>query len=127
MAPMNSDSLQTASTRRQAGRNDAPDGGRLLGRETRRYALAGILFGFLFPTVATLIVLARLQLPISLSGLTMAQRADSLLWIIDTAPFFLGLFAALAGREQDALLESNKKLTEQGKELQSIRTDLESH
>lgn len=65
---------------------------------TRRYAIAGTLFGFGFPVVGTLIESWRTGM-----SLLSTQSATPLLWIIDTAPFWLGLFASLAGRRQDRL------------------------
>ena len=70
---------------------------------TQRYALAGIGVGFIFPIVATIIRVLEAGLPLNISSMLAVQFADPLLWIIDTAPFFLGLFAAMAGRRQDAL------------------------
>ena len=40
----------------------------------------------------------------------MAQREDALLWIIDSAPFFLGLFAMVAGLKQDRIRAINDSL-----------------
>ncbi|MFC1642332.1 ATP-binding protein [Myxococcota bacterium] len=73
--------------------------------ETRRYALYGALFGLCFPVGATFVL--ALQDPSSgtLASIVTAQRHSYLLWIIDTAPLFLGAFAALAGIRQDRLLE----------------------
>ena len=74
---------------------------------TRRYAAIGAAFGFLFPVVATLITVLEAQLPLSLASVIAVQQADPLLWIIDTAPLFLGLFAAIAGRREDSLQQAN--------------------
>ncbi|MDX1616403.1 MAG: GAF domain-containing protein [Candidatus Promineifilaceae bacterium] len=70
---------------------------------TVRYALLGVAFGLLFPLTATVIALLSNNLPITLSTLVEAQLERPLLWIIDTAPLFLGLFAALAGQREDQL------------------------
>ncbi|MGH2524396.1 MAG: hypothetical protein ACRDH2_17960, partial [Anaerolineales bacterium] len=70
---------------------------------TVRYALLGAFFGLLFPLLATGIVFFTRALPFNLPGAIEAQRSEPLLWIIDTAPFFLGLFAAIAGRREDRL------------------------
>jgi len=95
------------------------------GPRTRRYALAGALFGILFPIVATLIKVWQSQLSIDLSNIIDAQRSDVLLWIIDTAPFFLGLFASFVGIQQDKLNEARHKWLDREKELNSIRASLE--
>jgi two-component system aerobic respiration control sensor histidine kinase ArcB len=62
-------------------------------RGVRQYALAGILFGTVFPIVATAIRLAQGSHGVSLANIGAVQRGDPLLWIIDTAPLFLGLLA----------------------------------
>lgn len=98
---------------------------RFLRSETQRYALIGALFGFLFPLGATLIQILRLGLPVDAASVVLVQAADPLLWIIDTAPFFLGLFAALAGRRQDILQTLNAELTRRDAELREMQAALE--
>lgn len=93
--------------------------------ETQKYALAGALFGFLFPIVATLIRIAGFSLPFNIASAVSVQSTDPLLWIIDSAPFFLGLFAALAGRRQDNLLRLYEELTRQSAELENAHRTLE--
>jgi methyl-accepting chemotaxis protein len=70
---------------------------------TRRYALYGFLFGLAFPIVGTVIEAFTHGYGLGLGGLVRAQ-ASPLLWIIDTAPFFLGVLASLAGRAQDQIV-----------------------
>lgn len=75
------------------------------------YALYGALFGFCFPVVATLIdVWLVREAPLTWSELGLAQTEQPLHWIIDTAPFFLGLFASFAGRRQDYIANINTQL-----------------
>jgi GAF domain-containing protein len=93
--------------------------------EAQRYAILGAAFGFLFPVLATLIRITNSGLPSTLSNALAVQSGDTLLWIIDTAPFFLGLFAALAGRRQDHLLQLNAELMQRESDLESIRANLE--
>jgi methyl-accepting chemotaxis protein len=73
---------------------------------TRRYALWGALFGLTFPVVASLLQ-AALD-PITGGFLERALRAQAmpLMWIVDTAPIVLGLFAAMAGRLEDRRLSA---------------------
>ncbi len=85
---------------------------RWLRTETRRYIAIGAAFGLVFPLVATLVTLITRQLPISLSNMWIVQSTDPLLWIFDTAPFFLGGFAGLAGRRQEALRAAYQRLRE---------------
>jgi GAF domain-containing protein len=77
---------------------------------TRRYAMAGAAFGLLFPVAAILISILAAQLPLSLASVIAVHQTQPLLWIVDTAPLFLGLFAAFAGRREDALRQANAQL-----------------
>jgi GAF domain-containing protein len=94
--------------------------------ETQKYALAGAVFGLLFPVVATMIRIANSNLPYELSSVVTVQSSDSLLWIIDTAPFFLGLFAFFAGQRQDNLQKLNSELKQREYELENIKIILEN-
>ena len=98
----------------------------ILPTATRRFTAAGAAFGFLFPIAATVISMLLNRLPLSLASALEVQRTQPMLWITDTAPFFLGMFAALAGRRQDALLRSNARLRKLSAELESIRAEQES-
>lgn len=75
-----------------------------------RYAIYGAAFGFCFPIIATLIRANELGL-----SLVETQKADMLLWIIDTAPLFLGIFASLAGLRQDNIEKINRGLDQEVK------------
>jgi methyl-accepting chemotaxis protein len=72
--------------------------------QARRFATYGVLFGLSFPVIGTIIEAFTRGYPLAPSGLGQAQAASPLLWIIDTAPFFLGVLAWLAGRAQDHIL-----------------------
>jgi signal transduction histidine kinase/DNA-binding response OmpR family regulator len=101
-------------------------------KNTRAYALYGALFGACFPVFSTL-MFAGVELGgIGLDNLARAQRVSSLLWVIDSAPFFLGLFASFAGRRQDAverlvarLEATNAKVAKTGAELEEANAALE--
>ena len=95
------------------------------GMHTLRYTLFGVLFGLAFPIVATSILLLTSRLPFSFASIAALQSTESLLWIIDTAPLFLGFFAALAGGRQDRLQEINRKLIARESELKQNQSDLE--
>jgi methyl-accepting chemotaxis protein len=71
---------------------------------TRKYALWGTVFGVLFPVFGTMIEAITRGYGMSAGGLVAAQKNSALLWIIDTAPFFLGVFASIAGRSQDQII-----------------------
>ena len=97
----------------------------LLKTEAQKYALTGAVFGLLFPIAATLIRIANSNLPFEFSSVVTVQATDSLLWIIDTAPFFLGLFAFFAGQRQDNLQKLNIELKQRENELENIKNNLE--
>jgi len=99
--------------------------GRAIGTETIRYLIIGASFGLLFPIAATLLRIQTLALPPGLASAAEVQRTDPLLWIIDTAPLFLGIFAAIAGYRQDVLHRSNQALRQREGELQAISSELE--
>ncbi len=69
-----------------------------------KYALYGAAFGCLFPLVATILDILVGSMRLSFESVLQVQSTQPLHWIIDTAPFFLGLFASLAGRRQDRII-----------------------
>jgi GAF domain-containing protein len=99
--------------------------GIFLKTNVQRYALIGACFGMIFPIVAVLIRTVGAGIPLSLSSILAAFASDPLLWIIATAPFFLGLFAAIAGRRQDELEKTNSVLQGRERELQAAQLVLE--
>ena len=97
----------------------------LLRTGTQRYGLLGVLFGLAFPITATLIRVQDASLPLSMQSALTVQRQDALLLIIDTAPLFLGFFAAIAGRRQDILKKINQELHNRERELYEAQITLE--
>jgi methyl-accepting chemotaxis protein len=77
---------------------------------SRRYALYGALFGLGFPLVGSMVEAIYRGYGLGLSGFVAAQKSP-LLWIVDTAPLFLGVFASLIGRRQDqiAVIEAARR------------------
>jgi len=75
-----------------------------------KFALWGFLFGLAFPFLALITELITLDKSFSLASIVELHKEIPLLWIIDTAPFFLGLFASFAGRKQDRLILINQEL-----------------
>lgn len=71
----------------------------------RKYTLYGAAFGVAFPLVGTMVEALSRSGGIGLDALVDAQRSP-LVWIIGTAPLFLGLLARAAGRQHDLLLTS---------------------
>jgi methyl-accepting chemotaxis protein len=74
----------------------------------RTYALWGAVFGVFFPVGGT--VLQAILAPTGVdvwASLAHVQRMP-LMWIIDTAPVFLGLLAGLAGHRHDQLMAAEE-------------------
>ncbi|MEW6405435.1 MAG: PAS domain S-box protein, partial [Chloroflexota bacterium] len=76
-----------------------------------KYAVFGILFGFLFPILGSSLALWEKAIPLSFQALIELQRTSQLMWIIDSAPIFLGALSYFAGRKQDGLLNIQMNLT----------------
>ena len=72
-----------------------------------RYAIYGAAFGLCFPLLASLVAGYGAEGMLTGTGLWEMHTADPLLWIIDTAPLFLGLVAYLVGQRQDRLEQLN--------------------
>ncbi|MCG8568786.1 MAG: serine/threonine-protein phosphatase [Spirochaetes bacterium] len=70
------------------------------------YTLYGALFGFCFPFFSTVFQCYHAFGDISFTLILEVQKTTPLLWVIDSAPFFLGLFARFAGIRQDRINKS---------------------
>lgn len=84
-----------------------------------KYLLIGIIFGFLFPIGAIIFEIERFNLAYSTQNLIYIHKHNKLLFMIDTAPFFLGVFALLSGIIREKLDLINQKL-----EYQVVRDEL---
>lgn len=58
---------------------------------------------------------------ISFENFLMLQKTDPLLWIIDTAPLFLGVFASFGGIQLDRLADKNEELERRYTEMNKLR------
>jgi len=65
-----------------------------------RYGVYGALFGFLFPLGAICLLLWSSG-DWTFQQIRLIHDQNILLWMIDTAPIFLGVFAAFAGYQKD--------------------------
>ena len=90
-----------------------------------KYTLFGVIFGFMFPLTACLWLVFSGGYAFSLKQLFMMQAINPLLWMIDTAPLFLGLFAFIAGKRQLRVLTLNDELISRLRELEEVSTQLE--
>ena len=90
-----------------------------------KWTIGGILFGMLFPLVGWWLAGAGL----TLEALAEAHAFQSVLWIVDLAPFVLGGAGGLIGIEyanvDAALRATDAKVQERTAELQSANTRLE--
>ncbi|GAB4541101.1 MAG: hypothetical protein Fur002_08940 [Anaerolineales bacterium] len=93
--------------------------------QTLQYAVIGALFGATFPLVGTLFRMLLLRMPVTLQNGFQAQAQDPLLWVVDTAPIVLGIFASYAGYKQDLIILANAELNQREKELKEERAKLE--
>jgi GAF domain-containing protein len=71
-----------------------------------------------------ILFLAR-GMPFNLSSIIEVQLTEPLLWIIDTAPIFLGLFASFVGRREDQLRQAYVYLQQDEQELQELTKQLQ--
>lgn len=97
--------------------------------ETTKYAFYGAAFGICFPLGSTLFLylVGELGRPAGAWDALRLAHLNKLLFVIDTAPFFLGLFASLAGARQDRLRRFSESLEQQVLEkTQSLRLALEN-
>ncbi len=94
--------------------------------EAQRYAIFGVIFGFLFPLVGTIFRLLASQLPLTLFNMFQAQRTDPLLWVVNTAPIVLGLLAAYAGHKQDLLSKANEELRNRESNMEMYKLGLKN-
>jgi signal transduction histidine kinase len=101
-----------------------------------KYGLYGVLFGILFPLLATCIEMMRQDLPCTLSEIVSLHSRTPLLLIINTAPIFLGLFSMLIGitteklvsvqqREKKVLQSHNDELEKRNAELKELNAMLD--
>ena len=83
--------------------------------EAAKYTLYGFVFGLAFPILATSIDMVNSGLEFSWQSAFWIQKKYPIHYIINTAPFFLGLFAMFGGRNLDKLKEKNKQIIKASK------------
>jgi signal transduction histidine kinase/CheY-like chemotaxis protein len=90
-------------------------------RFQKKYAVYGAIIGLMFPLMGTMIE-CRLRFGFfSLSHFHICQMEDPLLWIIDTAPLVLAIFAAFAGRQMDIIRLINNELNDKYIQMNVLR------
>lgn len=78
--------------------------------EKDNFALYGFLFGSLFPLFGTLIQTLLEFNNVTVSNIIYVQQTFPLLWIIDSAPFWLSLWAMFGGIQLDKINAYNESL-----------------
>lgn len=81
-----------------------------------KYALYGAAFGMCFPVFAVLLQIVSNNLEWNIASIPLAHKQNILIYMIDTAPLFLGLFALLGGiskAKADNLVVQFKNLAEE--------------
>lgn len=92
-----------------------------IGKNQKRFAWYGALFGVCFPIIGSLLQCWVEGLPLDWEGIKAVQANSKLLWIINTAPFFLGLFASFGGLQLDRVESREDKLRERYEEMKVLR------
>ena len=83
----------------------------MINKNVFRYAIIGAFIGLMFPLGATLIDVLVIQgIPLNISNILLVQSTYPMHWIIDSAPFVLGTFAAFAGTRQDQVEVLHKNM-----------------
>ncbi len=89
--------------------------------QKQKYTFLGVSLGLLFPIVGTLFECSFRNMGFSLYQLWECQKASPALWLVDTAPIFLGLVASFAGRHLDVVNEKNKQIEERYQQMSELR------
>jgi len=85
-----------------------------------RYTLYGALFGTCFPVLATVLAAYLGHGSVDWSRIAEVQRLSPLLWIIDSAPFWLGVFARFGGMQLDRLQATHARLQQSEQRFRSV-------
>jgi GAF domain-containing protein len=72
-----------------------------------KYMLYGVSFGLLFPLLSVALLLVQTRTALTLTGIAQIHSSQPLLWVIDSAPVFLGIFAYIAGVRQSQVMRLN--------------------
>lgn len=88
------------------------------------YTVYGVIFGFIFPLIAFSIEVLRLKIGFSFQSWQLVHDQIPVHYIIDTAPFFLGLFAFVAGYNLDKAVATNDKLKKTSKYKEVFFTNM---
>ena len=99
---------------------------KVLKSERQMYFLYGAAFGLNFPIFGTLLQCFLDDMGYSWSALMRAQAENPMLWIIDSAPLFLGIFASFGGQQMDNVNQKNKELLLRYEEMVKLRKEADT-
>jgi methyl-accepting chemotaxis protein len=88
-----------------------------------KYFIIGALFGLCFPVGAFIFEINRLSAPFSMESIRYIHSQNLVLYMIDTAPLFLGIFALLGGISKEKSVILITKLKDVARTL-SVNTEL---
>ncbi len=93
----------------------------------QRYGLFGAAFGCCFPLLSIPLDMVVFKgLSWSLANIVQVHTLNPLHFVIDTAPFFLGLAFALAGKKQDDVIDYHQQLQQSNEKLLKAMKDNET-
>lgn len=93
-------------------------------RTTVKYTIIGFLFGACFPVGAYLFQCFILNKSLSIENIINFHKSIPLLFMIDSAPLFLGAFSLIGGvsRGQAEMLNKKQKITIEELKINSVKT-----
>ena len=95
-----------------------------------RYGLFGFVFGLLFPVSGMFFEIFYMRLPFTYVSILSIQFGHALMWLVETAPFFLALAFGFGGWRQDEVMkltdDLDRRLKEGTSELIAANKSLES-
>ncbi len=92
----------------------------------KKYTVIGLSFGLCFPIGALILELILKKYSLSLNSILMMHRSNPLLYMIDTAPIFLGIFAAVGGYSRQKNHETMQALSKSLHEIENQQIELSS-
>lgn len=90
----------------------------------QKYFLIGFLFGCCFPVGAYTFELLSRDLTLNIESIKLIHAENKLLFMIDSAPLFLGLFALIGGYSKQKVMNILGNLHTQSEQLNSISKSL---
>lgn len=86
-----------------------------------QYSIVGLIFGAIFPIVGMVLLAIDAKLPINFATFWQLQQTEPLLWIIDSAPLFLLIYAAFGGLREDQMRNAFRNLVAERENVTELR------